>query len=45
LLHLPTDEYVLKNLKRKRELQAVSMGLMMEEIRKEQEDQTTIEIR
>lgn len=38
LLHLPSDEYVLKNLRRKRELQSLSMGLLLEEMRLAQEE-------
>lgn len=38
LLHLPTDRYVLKNLKRKRDLQSLSMGLVLEEMRIAQEE-------
>lgn len=38
ILHLPSDEYVLKNLKRKRELQALSMGLLLEEMRLAQQE-------
>ncbi len=32
-IHLPSDAYVLANLKRKRELQGLSMGLLMDEMR------------
>lgn len=44
-LHLPTDEYVLKNLKRKRELQALSMGLLLEEMKLAQQELITNESR
>jgi hypothetical protein len=38
LLHLPTDAYVLKNLKRKRDLQSLSMGLVLEEMKQAQQE-------
>lgn len=34
LIHLPTDEYVLANLQKKRDLQAMSLGLVQEALEK-----------
>lgn len=42
ILHLPSDDYVLKNLKRKRELQNLSMGLLLDEMRLAQEEASKI---